>query len=90
VKKPGAFPQGTQRIARIGELCEPNAYVLEPATPVEPEQIAPAVEGTISDAEIASAFVGGDAPVAVGRARRATSAYAAQPAAGPRRIVTIA
>jgi hypothetical protein len=60
VKKSVAFPQGTQRIARIGEPSEPNAYV----------------GAGITDAELASAFVGqADAPIAVRRAKNVTSAY---------------
>ena len=88
VNKPGTFPQGTQRIARIGELSEPNAYVLEPATPIAPEPSA-AVQGPVSDAELASAIVGGEAPMGARRARRVTSAYASEPVVGERKILTV-
>lgn len=87
VNKPGTFPQGTQRIARIGELSEPNAYVLEPATPIVPEPSA--VQGPVSDAELASAIVGGEAPMGARRARRVTTAYASEPVVGERKILTV-
>lgn len=88
MKRPIPFPQGTQRIARITEVSEPNLYVLEPtpalavAEPavVEPEGTEPAVamHTPLTDAELASAFVDGDAPVALRRAKRVTSAYTAE------------
>jgi hypothetical protein len=75
VKKPSEFPQGTQRIARINELSEPNTYVLE-LPPEQPEHFTPAVETPITDAEVACAVVGDrEAPVAVHRAKRVTNAY---------------
>jgi hypothetical protein len=75
VKKPAEFPQGTQRIARINELYEPNTYMLEPA-PEQPEHSTAAVESPMTDAELACAIVGdGDAPVAMHRMKRVTNAY---------------
>lgn len=105
MKKPGEFPQGTQRIGRIARIAEieelraPNAFVLEPAPPPATEQNAQAVESTttpiapITDAEIASAIVGHEAPYIARPTKRFTSAYApaqTEPLAGERRIVTIA
>lgn len=91
VKKPVTFPQGTQRIARIGELCEPNTYVLEPAGEA-PATEAPRPVATgdapITDAELASAFVG-EAPIAIRRTKTLTRAYTAV-ATDERATLTIA
>ncbi len=90
MKKPSAFPQGTQRIARIGELCEPNTYVLEPASvAVDPPSADAIADGGVTDAELASAFVGREAPIAVRRTKRVTSAYNAT-VLDERAILTIA
>jgi hypothetical protein len=90
VKKPGEFPQGTQRIARIGEISEPNAYVLEPAPPLASEQIAPSVDGPISDAELASAFVNEAPVIARSTTKRIAIAYANEAVVDVRPILTVA
>ncbi|GEM_PF-4412129 len=90
MKRPIPFPQGTQRIARITEVSEPNLYVLEPTPAVavavaEPAVAEPATTESavamhtpLTDAELASAFVDGEAPVVLRRAKRVTSAYTAE------------
>ncbi len=52
------------------------------------DELEPA--GPISDAELASAIVGGEAPVAARRAKRASLAYTAEPVVDERKILTIA
>ncbi|MFN0252762.1 MAG: hypothetical protein ACKV2T_38160 [Kofleriaceae bacterium] len=90
MKKPGEFPQGTQRIARIGEISEPNAYVLEPAPPAS-ELIAPPVDGQVSDAELASAIIGNEAPyIARSTTKRVASAYSTETVVDVRPILTVA
>lgn len=89
MKKVGAFPQGTQRIARIGEISEPNAYVMHPV-PAPEREVNVAVDAPVSDAELASAIVGGDAPVAARRTKRITSAYSTEAVVGERPILTVA
>jgi hypothetical protein len=70
--------------------------VKKPATfPQGTQRIArideePAVEGPITDAELASALVGSQLPVAACRAKRMTNAYSTEPVIDLRPILTVA